>query len=80
MLLREHRAQLSSTPREVLAAAEEAGVSRRTLRRWLRRHGVKRLELGLEVGFGEVEFRRHLSADSLPPVWALEMLAEEAVG
>lgn len=75
-LLRDHRAELSRTPRAVLSAAEEAGVSRRTLRRWVRRHGVKRLELSLEVGLGDEELRNHLASHSLPPVWALEMLAE----
>lgn len=75
-MLREHRGELSRSPREVLARAERAGVSRRTLWRWLRRHGVKRLELSLAAGLGEEELRQHLSGDSLPPVWGLEMLAD----
>jgi hypothetical protein len=77
-LLRGHRQELSRSPREVLAAAEASGVSRRTLRRWVRRHGVQRLELSLAAGLGEKDLRTHLEAGSLPPEWALQMLAAEA--
>lgn len=75
-LLRRHRAELSGAPVQVLAAAEAAGVSRRTLRRWVRRHGVDRLELSLAAGLSDADLRSHLSSNSMPSAWGLEMLAE----
>lgn len=76
-LLRRHRADLSAAPVQVLAKAEASGVSRRTLWRWLRRHGVARLELCLDAGLSDVDLRSHLSHETLPAEWALEVLAAQ---
>lgn len=60
-------------------AAEAAGYTPRTVRRWVARHGRNHLELVLSAGVKNDALRDHLASGTTPSEWALRELADPLV-